>query len=411
MKLRTLLTLLLCLASSVAMAKDKVIIVKTAKQFIEALGPERTIVIDSKTPLNITAALTELIDNNRINEGATYYAQTISDETTEAEPLPNALEWVTWASNTDGPTLQVRYVNDLTIKAKKGKATLLATPRYANVLEFVDSYNVHLDHLILGHTEEGYCDKGVVEFDGTTIVKIDDCDFFGCGTEGFVFYDCKDVKVNRSTVYDCSYHTMHIDHSEFVRFNDCRFYNNREYEQLNIDDDSQVVFTHCAFENLQGPLFCLASYVNFYNCSFHDCQIDPVQEDFDRQDFAILRHCTTSFGGAAPQHPMAKPKFKLGRYTDGTDTFRATLRDDYSIELVEVTSSADDEECGDALPIGFAVECVDASTNEYETTSIFGAENTLGRLSAGLVEKEGHSFIVIYDDGHEPIKNFVYLGK
>lgn len=401
--------LIFCLASTAAMAKDKVITVKTAKQFIEAIGPERTIVIDSKEPLNITAALIELIDQNRIEQGAVYYGVDYSEEYDEEEskPLPNALEWVTWAPNTDGPTMQIRYVTNLTIKAKKGKATLLATPRYANVLEFIDSYAIHLDHLILGHTEEGYCDKGVVEFDGTAQVTIDDCDFFGCGTEGFVFYESNDVRVNRSTVYDCSYHTMHVRQSRYVRFNDCRFYNNREYEQLNVDDASSVVFTHCSFENLQGKLFSLGNYVQFYGCTFHDCQMQPLTSNFDVQDMAIMRFCTSSFGGSANVQPMQKPKFKLGRYTDGKYTYKATLRDDYSIELVEIL----DGDAGDCEPMGFAIECINAPENEYETCDTFGAVNEVGRVGASFIEKDGQSFIVIYDDGHEPTRNFVYLGK
>lgn len=416
MKLRHLLTLLLlCLASTAAMAKDKVITVKTAKQFIEALGPERTIIIDSKQPLNLTEALTELIESKRIHQGAAYYNLDYTDtyDEAESEPFANALEYVTWAPNTDGPTLQVRYVDDLTIKAKKGKATLLATPRYANVLEFIDSSNIHLDHLIMGHTEEGYCDKGVVEFDGTSCISIDDCDFFGCGTEGFVFCECKDVVVNRSTVYDCSYYTMHIVRSHYMRFNDCRFYNNREYEQINVDDDSHAVFTHCSFENLQGKLFDLASYVQFYGCTFHDCEMEPVKEEFDVQDKAIMRYCTTSFGGKAIVQPMQKPKFKLGRYTDGQYTYVATQRDAYSIVLSEDTKSndEDDEDCDGGAPLGFAIECVNAQENVYETSDAYIYANVIGTYSASFVEKDGQSFIVIYDDGHEPIKNFVYIGK
>lgn len=400
MKLRNILTLLfLCCAMS-ALAKGNVITVKNARQFIEALGNDRTIVIDSKTPLNITETLSAMIEERRINIGNPYYTMNDEDYPITTPPSPTALETVTYCECFDGPGLQIRDLSGLTIRAKKGMATLLATPRYANVLEFINCDGIVLDHLILGHTEEGYCDKGVVEFDGCSICQIDDCEFFGCGTEGFVFYACTGITVNRSSVYDCSYHTMHVNQSSFIRFNDCRFYNNREYEQVNIYNSECVCFTHCTFDNLTGSLFSMSQYVNFYGCVFHDCEIEPVTSDFDLKDYAILRHCVTAYGGQAPAVAAEKPQFKLGRYTDGSTTYEARRKDDYSIVFEET------EGCG-----GFAINCINALTNEYETDFHPGLENIEGRLGARLVENNGQSFIVLLDDGGEPCKNYVYLGK
>lgn len=401
MKLRNIITLLfLCLATS-AMAKDNVIVVKTARQFIEAIGSNRTIVINSKTPLNITAALDEMIEEKRVNEGCAYYNLSPEDCYLEnTEPFPGALENITYASNFDGNGLQIRDVYGLTIKAKKGKATLLATPRYVNVLEFIDCGDITLENLILGHTEEGYCDKGVIEFDGCRYVTMNDSQFFGCGTEGFVFEGCAAVTVNRCEVYDCSYHTMHVKGSYYVRFNDCKFHDNREFEQVSVLWSENVQFTHCVFDNLQGTLFNIDSYQNFYGCVFHDCEIDPVTSDFDLKDNAILRFCTTAYGGTTPSCPQEKPQFRLGRYTDGSNTFVATKMDDYCLLLTNDESNE-----------GFAVHCVDAATNEYITDFAIECENEYGRVGARLTEKNGQSFIVLLDDGGEPIKNFVYLGK
>lgn len=400
MKLRQLLTLLLLCFAASAMAKDNVITVKTARQFIEAIGPDRTIVIDTKAPFNITEALDMLVEEGRINRGHTYYSMTDEDDPITTPPSPTALDHVTYAPNFDGNTLQIRDVSGLTIRAKKEKALLLATPRYANVLEFIECENIKLDHIILGHTEEGYCDKGVIEFDGSIGITIDDCEFFGCGTEGFVFQLCAGVTVNRSTIYDCSYHTMHIFNSNFLRFNDCRFYNNREFEQIGVIGSSEVVFTHCQFDNLQGELFYMDDYVQFYGCVFHDCEIKPVTSEFTTQDYAILRNCSTAFGGVAPSVPKEKPQFRLGRYTDGFKTYVARQLDDYSI-LFEEEESLD----------GFALHCVDALTNSYETANALGIENCVGRMGARLVDKEGQHFVIILDDGSEPIKSLAYLGK
>lgn len=399
MKLRHLLIVLLFSCAAIASAKDNVITVKTARQLIEAIGPSRTIVIDAKKPLNLTEALDELIAAGRIGEGATYYGMDLSEF--PLEPTPDgALDYVTYYSNFDGNGLQIRNCDDLQIRAKKGKVTLLATPRYANVLEFIDCTGLRLDNLIMGHTEEGYCDKGVVEFDGCYNFVVDNCDFFGCGTEGFVFELCAGGDIKRSTVYDCSYHTMHVKGSTDIHFTDCRFYNNREFEQIGVYGSENIVYNHCAFDNLQGELFSMNDYVQFYNCTFHDCQIDPIRSDFTSQDYAILRHCSASYGGTAPELPKQKPQFRLGKYIDGSDTYVARLRNDYCLIL--------ENEDG---PEGFAVVCVDPLTNEYETATASALINTTGVLGARFVENGGKYFLVLLDDGGEPLRNLIYMGQ
>lgn len=400
MKLRQLLTLLLLCFAASAMAKDNVITVKTARQFIEAIGPERTIVIDAKTPLNITEAMDAMIEEGRINEGHTYFSMSEEEYPITSPKSPTALENVTWASNFDGNTLQIREVHSLTIRAKKDKVTLLATPRYANVLEFIYCDNIRLENLILGHTQEGYCDKGVIEFDACTSFRIDDCDFFGCGTEGFVFNQCASFAINRSSVYDCSYHTMHVKGSSFIRFNDCKFYNNREYEQIAVAGCNDVVFTHCLFDNLQGELFYIDDITQFYGCVFHDCQIEPVDSEFCLKGNAVLRYCSTAYGGESPSVPKEKPQFRVGRYTDGETIYSTYLHDDYCLIF-------EDEESSE----GFSLVCVNALTNEYESSNMLGVENTTGILGARLVEKGGQYFVTLLDDGQEPVKNLVYLGK
>lgn len=399
MKLRNILLMLLFSCAAFATAKDNVVTVKTARQFIEAIGPDRTIVIDSKTPLNITEAITELVEAGRLAEGLTYYSLDPSEF--PLSPAPDgALDYVTYYDNFDGPGLQVRNCTGLTIRAKKDKAKLIATPRYSNVLEFIDCDNLKLDHLILGHTEEGYCDKGVIEFDGCTGFDVSDCEFYGCGTEGFVFESCYGGDIRNSAVYDCTYHTMHVKGSTDIHFTDCRFFNNREYDQINVYGCESIVFNHCAFDNLQGELFSMNDYTQFYNCVFHDCQIDPITSEFASSDYAILRHCSSAYGGTAPEVSKTKPQFRTGRYVNGTDTYVARLRNDYCLVL--------ENEEG---PEGFAVVCIDPISNDYETASTAGLINLTGILGARFVEKSGQYFLVLLDDGGEPLSNFVYIGK
>lgn len=393
---KLILIISLFVISLIASAENKTITVKNGEEFLKALGPDRTIIIASSKPINITEVLDKHSDVDVV-KGDTYY-NFQSDDTDDRARTSNFV--LTYASNFDGNGLQVRNCPNLTIKSKKGMSTLLASPRYVNVMEFINCDNLTLDHVIMGHTEGGYCDKGVIEIDGSNNVHINDCDFFGCGTEGFVFTDCNNVYVNRSCVHDCTYHTMHISGCNTVRFNDCTFRNNEEFNQINIFGSDNVTFTGCVFDELHGPLFEMDTYQHFCGCVFRNCSLEPVTSSFETHEYSIFRHCTTMYGDTpVGKHVVKKPKFKKGKWTDGKTTYYATIDDAYQITL-----RGEDGK-------GFVVKCMNADTNEYETASAFGLENPIGIMGAELAEEGGNSFIRILDDGQELIQSLFYVGQ
>ncbi len=392
MKLKTYITTLavLCLALE-AMAQRNTITVSTAAELVNALGPDRTIVIATDQPLNITEAVDQRVGEGTLPEGETYFSP---------ESAAGVTAHVTYASNTDGNTLQVRGCDNLTIRSARGRATLLATPRYANVLEFIGCNNLKLENLVMGHTQDGYCDKGVLELDDCKHVTINDCDLFGCGTEGFVIDCCSDVTINRTTVHDCTYFTMHVSRSNQVRFNDCIFRDNRKYEQLCINSSDDIVFTGCLFDNLQGPLFALDDYINFYSCSFRKCQMQPIDEEFGPQGFAVLAFCTQLPDEAPAAISVQKPTLRTGLWSDGKRRYRVTQADAYRYVFTPV----------DAPQEAFALNCISVKANEYITAPVFPGEN-MGRLVADVGRNGAADYVRIQDDGGALQQSFSYIGR
>ena len=241
---------------------DKVV-VKNAKEFIEALASNRTVIIDSKAPLVLTPVLDEMIAKGNVMERDIY----------SRDYTPG----VCYYSNYDGNGLLVVGYENLTIKSKEGVATLLSKPRYCDVMTFFDCDDLTLEDVVMGHTDEGYCDRGVLGLKDCDGVNIKECDFFGCGTEGFIFDNCSRVKVEESNVHDCTYHTMHISQCDHILFKDCRFHDNKEFSQINVSESNDIVFEECKFENLQGPLFDLSSKIELNGCSFSVCDLDNVR--------------------------------------------------------------------------------------------------------------------------------------
>ncbi len=387
--------IIMFVAACVAMGAHaaKTIKVKTAQEFIKALGSERTIVIATDKPINLTDELDKMVARGEIVRGQDYSVD-------HGNGLSCTLSYT---PNFDGNGLQVRNCIDLTIKAgsKKG-ATLLVSPRYVNVLEFIACADLTLENITMGHTTGGYCDKGVLELDQCVNVTINDCDFFGCGTEGFKFVDCNDVVVNRSTVHDCTYHTMHVRNSGNIRFNECIFRDNKEFEQVSVSGSEDVIFTRCNFVNLQGPLFNLANLVQFNSCSFYNCQLPPLEglDNWFTSDNAIMAYC--NYLDVEPETPSAvnRPSLKVGYWTDGMNNYTVSKLDDYCYEFTSIAAQE-----------SFTLHCISAVGNEYMTGPGSGFEFKLGRMPARVNTEDGKPTLIILDDGHEYLKSFTFKKK
>ena len=261
-----------CLCLGTLFATAKTYTVSTAEEFVKALGPDRTIAIDTETPLVITPVITDMATAKQL-QVYDYYRN------------DNHFTGLAYYDNFDGAALAVVGYPNLTITGNGDiRPTILSQPRYADVLTFDKCPNLTLDNIILGHTEEGYCEGAVVSIINCYGVTVKGCDLFGCGTEGFIIKNSVNISVQNTTVHDCSYHTMHVQGCENVTFNSCTFCDNRQFEQINIDNCNNVGFTNCSFLNLKGELFNVNSPTVFERCKFDRCEYNP-------SEMTIINNC------------------------------------------------------------------------------------------------------------------------
>ena len=240
---RTLFTLAVLCMAIVALAAPKRIIVNTPEEFINALGSNREIVIGHEKGFLLTPTIEAMIESEQLK---------LFDRSSHAKQ-----DGVMYEMETDGPQLIISGLKNLSIRTNYDeRLSLEITPRYANVLTFVGCENIKLTNLQLGHTEEGYCTNGVLGFDNCRNITIDNCGLFGCGTEGVELRHSENFTMTGSEIFHCSYHIMHIWDSKNVKFLNCAFYNNKEYEQVSVDLSSEdVLFDHCVFTKNIGTLF------------------------------------------------------------------------------------------------------------------------------------------------------------
>jgi len=258
----TLLAFGLCVAGA---PSKKTVYVSTPEEFLDAISSDRTIVVTES--FNLTPAL-------RARAG-------------ELFKRPGGVSQIYCEDNYDGPELTIANMNNISIVSGSSVIEIVVEPRYANVLTFEGCSDIELKGLTLGHTEEGSCDRGVLGFQSCKKVEIEDCDLYGCGTEGIVLNDVTDFEMSGSKIRDCSYYIMHLEECINVTFEDCQFFRNREYELVNVAVSENVVFENCMFANNEGFLMNFKCPVTLRNCVI----LHFEGHLGDENDFATYENC------------------------------------------------------------------------------------------------------------------------
>ena len=176
------------------------VIVKTVDEFLEAIGPDRTIVLDG-TNFDLSKA------KNYGGAGTAFYI---------------------WEEVPDGYELIIKDVTNLTIKAKNSDpaaTTLEALPRYADVLTFNNCYKVTVTGFTAGHTKEkGICSGGVLYFDNSEEIKVEKMRLYGCGDMGIDTFMCSDINIINTEIYECTSGAVDCLASEGINFKDCNIH-------------------------------------------------------------------------------------------------------------------------------------------------------------------------------------------
>ena len=261
--------------------------VRTAEEFIQAIGSNRVLVLSEEayllTPLFLESAyFIEMTDRSKN---------------------------VFYVPETDGPEIHIKGVRNLTIEAEDGLVSVLTEPRYANVLSFEDCTNLTIKGVTFGHTDEGTCSQGVLGFYDCENVVLEHVDLFGCGTEGIIAENCRKMQFKGTKVRDCSYYIMHLSACDDVKFTDCQFFRNREYDLVTVNDCMNVQFNNCIFANNTGVLFQVQSPIELRDCVIlHDNRLLGTEASLSK--ISVI-NCVFEFFF----HPM---QFNLG-HLSGTD--------------------------------------------------------------------------------------------
>lgn len=183
-------------------------------------------------------------------------------------------------SYTDQPAeYTIRNAWNLCLEAAEGEKVVISTEAsYGKVLAFECCNDITLRGLTCGHeVEPGFCTGSVIYLLGATDVMIDNCHLYGSGTYGVEAYNSRNLCVERTELYDCTYGLVELSNIEEARFRNCTFRDSREFSMFSIHDSYDVLLEDCQIvgnhSDSEGYPFISAPNswkVRFENCEFKE---------------------------------------------------------------------------------------------------------------------------------------------
>lgn len=214
--------------------------VKTAKDFIRAIGSNRNILLEEGTYTLIGY-------------------QTIQNEK------------VSWLGS--GPL--VSKVQNMSIRGIGSKPSELIS--YG--ITFSYSNNISIENVTASLPKKtGESNSGVFDFSNSSNIKIDNTHIRGIGRFGLKLYDVKNMEVTNSTISESAKALMSIYDSENLHFKNCTFHDNRGDSMFESGGSTQnVVFENCEFrDNKFSDSEILAVPEQFSWFTFKDCVFTPT---------------------------------------------------------------------------------------------------------------------------------------
>lgn len=201
-------------------------------------------------------------------------------------------------STYDGFEYIFNGVDHLTLIGK-GEASIVIEPRYSTVINIINSKDVTLKNLIIGHTKaKGECAGGVLYFENSSNITIDSCDLYGCGILGITTMNVNDLKMVNTEIHDCTDGIMSLTNTRNAQFTNCIFRYNEGYGMISLDGCTSITYNKCQIYNdIKNPEYTVDfiysnnnSKILFKNCDFYD---SSKGYNLTNDDNIVFKNCKT----------------------------------------------------------------------------------------------------------------------
>ena len=188
----------------------------------------------------------------------------------------------------DGVEVVIRRVDGLSICGDNENLTeIVVEPRYAQVLNFEECYDLTLSGLTMGHTETGACSGDVLNFYGCRNIHLSAMDLYGCGVYGIACYDgTGELYVYSSTIRDCAYGALNIlDGNGRFEFHNCGLTGSSGYDQYEPTPYSELAFYECVFGANETSYYMFREDIYTEDCVWSENYEYP---EYGYEDLAVF---------------------------------------------------------------------------------------------------------------------------
>ena len=188
----------------------------------------------------------------------------------------------------DGAEVVIRRVDGLSICGdNKNLTEIVVDPRYAQVLNFEECYNISLSGLTMGHTDTGACSGNVLDFYGCRNINLSAMDIYGCGVYGIGCYDgTGELYAYSSTIRDCAYGALKIlDGNGRFEFHNCGLTGSEAYDWYEPTPYSELAFYECVFGNNETSYYMFREDIYTEDCVWSENYTYP---EYGYEDWAVF---------------------------------------------------------------------------------------------------------------------------
>lgn len=228
--------------------------VNDEKEFLQALGADREIIIRDGAVINVEKLLD---DESLFNDGTRCVVTEGYHHDDDSPFIYN--EYVD-----DVKELAIANINNLTIRAEKN-CSIVMDSTLAYILKFVRCHNVRLENINFLHKDSGWSDRGTLAFERCSNVVMNNVVINSWAGGGLVVHWTDDMHVSSSSFCDAVGTQVEILFSSGVTFADCSFARNEEVIHTYYNAD-RVNFERCRFYDNYGILFDLYSMISLKSC-------------------------------------------------------------------------------------------------------------------------------------------------
>ena len=225
--------------------------------------------------------------------------------------------YYSWLLVPGGCTLCIRNVDGLQLLGQ-GEVSILARPRYAEVLSFTGCADLRLEGLTLGHTQEpGACAGGVLNCGACENVNVENCHLYGCGSVGLTSSDCRGLILQGCRIDGCSSGAVLAYGSRDLRLVDCQLCDNGQgkessgYELIAADRCRDLALVNCEISGNRVQRILRSSWcerTSLLGCKLEGNRILDAVFQFQGKS-AVVDRCSFTLRSQERYYPAGSSAF------------------------------------------------------------------------------------------------------